>query len=361
LGKGDKYVVISRNHPYILAVNLGREKIFVGDVLLLSGRSVLARLIRMIEGTSFDHVAMVAPPNFDDPLYGSASADDRTDELWMCDVSFMGGRWIPLSAYEEKLEAVAVRRHLSPVTGVVERAIDIAQRTGGYAWDRMLYLTVIAATRWTHKLAALDDKQSMIVTYAFYGVIDQLRKASQEVVGERRVCTEILVESFDDYSQEPPFAHLGLYIPPIDHRGLLWWAAGIETFADFLRNQPAPPVQSPLDVQVDNAPASEDALSLIHELATIGGTSFAGVTEPTEAQLRQVILDGTRYALSELTGSPELLGIDALTDPRKLAWYLLDQIMQRRLVVTPGDLASTPTLVDVGLLDQSLLRKHTDD
>jgi hypothetical protein len=336
---------ISTTHTKILT-----SQLVPGDVLLIAGQSALARMIRMIEGTSFDHVAMVAPPNAADPKYGHACADDRTDELWMCDVGLVGGRWMPVTAYEDSFESIAVRRHRSPVGKAVETAIGIAQRTDAYAWDRMLYLTLIAATRWTYQLASLDDRQSAVVVKAFYGIIDRIVGMETEKVGERRICTEILMESFETTSDVSPHAHLGLYIPSIQHEGLLWWASGLDTFAEFLRSQPVPPERSSIE-RTHNVPDPAVTMAVLHELASTNGVTFPGVSEPGDAELRTIIIDGTALALSRFVQSPTRDGLAALVDPRKLAWNLLDIIMKRRLVVTPLDIAATPTLVDIGILE----------
>ncbi len=323
-----------------------------GDVLLLSGRSALARLIRMIEGTTFDHVGMLAPPNYEDPAYGRGSGDDRTSEPWMFDVSFMGGRWIPLSAYEERLQAITVRRHPLLVQGrdaVVRKAQSIVQATRGYHWERMLYLTMVGATRWTHQLHLLEERHRTTILYSFFGMIAEVQRQHRVPIdGERRVCTELLMDSFDQRSGDGLSPHLGLYIPSVEHHGLLWWAAGIDTFAEFIASQPPPP---PNFFGEEVQPLAD-----LHEVTTSSGLSFPGSPEePTEEQLRTVIIDAVTFAVSELCGGPVQLGMTALTDPRKLAWNLLDQIMRRRCVVTPGDIEATPTLLTVGALDLSAL------
>ncbi len=339
------------HHRMLLTVEVSVDGLQIGDVLLLSGTSVFARLVRLIEDTSFDHVAMVVPANLDDSKFGRGSNDDRTAEPWMADVGFFGGRVLPLSAYDDELLAVAVRRHRLPVGDSPERAVAIANATGGYAWDRLLFLALIGATRWSAKLGELSDRECSAMVRALYEVLAQMSRAQHANV-ERRICTEILTDAFDVHNESLPDApHLGLAIQPVAHEGLLWWASGIESFGEFLRNQPPPRRRGILDRDLDLAPGSNEALALVHELSVRSGLSFAGFVSTNDNELRTIVIDGVRITLDALANGPLRVGAPAVSDPRRLAWFLLDQLMRRRMIVTPADLASTPTLRDVGFLD----------
>ncbi len=357
------------NASYITSVSgkIGLEALRLGDVVLVAGTSVFSRLARMIEGTSFDHCMMVAPPDLLHPKFGQGSSDDRTHEIWAYDVGFFGGRHQPLSAYDDVVSALAVRRHRNPdiAQKVIERGLRITKTTKGYAWDRLLFLSLIGATRWSPALNELDPEKSSAMMKALYEVLAQMHRSIRfDVPGERRICTELITDTFDEFvpavdpKADAPETYLGLVTPGIPHEGLLWWAAGMSTFQDFIARQPPPKRRGILDEDLALAPGSEEALQLVHEAATANGVSFPGFSPVSDAELRAVVIDGVERSLQNLIGQPWCGDLRAATDPRRVAWFLLDTLMRRRAVVTPADLGATKSLVDVGLIDAGEVSWH---
>jgi hypothetical protein len=330
-----------------------------GDILLISGAGVFSRLVGFIEGTSFDHVTIVAPPDLEHPLFGRGAADDRTDEPWMIDIGFDGGRWKPVSAYDDRVRSIAVRRHRVPgASALVPRAISIAQETKGYAWDRLLFLSLVAATRWSMHLNEMGPRMSGAFMQGLFEIMARMRIDATTEGGPRRICTELLSDTFDTClpstaSLGSPDQYLGLVIPPTQHRGLLWWAAGVQQLADFVVDQPPTGRYSVLDTDLSLDPGQQNAAVLLQELAHAGGVSFLGVTEVDEVELRSLVIDGVTYAMDKLMVDFRVGDVDAVLDPRRAAWFLLDQLMRHRFVVTPADIGATKSLVDVGVLDHS--------
>jgi hypothetical protein len=336
-----------------------------GDVLLVAGRSVFSQLVHLIEGSSFDHCLIVAPPDPEHPKFGRDSNDDRTSEIWTYDIGFFGGRHQPLSAYDDIVGAIGVRRHrVSPLNPVVlERAKLITAHTKGYSWDRLLFLSLISATKWSSALTELGPEKSSALVRALYEVLAQMHRSQRfEISGERKICTDLLQEAFDlttsigsEYE-----VYSGLVVPPVPHEGLLWWAAGMSTFEDFLASQPPPKRRGILDEDLAAAPGSEEALQLVHQAATSNGISFPGFMPVDDATLRSIVIDGVGRTLDQLVSQPWRGDVRAASDPRRLAWFLLDTMMRHRTVVTPADIARTDSLVDIGLLDFQAIRwrKH---
>ena len=327
-----------------------------GDLLLVTGGSVFSKLARLIEGTAFDHCLMVAPPNLEDPRFGRGSPDDRTSEPWTFDVGFFGGRHLPLSAYDDTMTAISVRRHryAGDLTASMLRTQTIVTNTKGYAWDRLLYLCLIGATRWSPALCELQPEESSAFVRALYEVLGQMRRAKTfPISGERRICTDIVTEAFDIVSEEPSSEigqYLGIVAPARVHEGLLWWACGVQTFEQFLVTQPPPRRTATLDDDLASAPGSEEALRLVHEAATSNGVSYPGFRPADDATLRAIVVDGVRLALEDLLDQPNLGLLASVTDPRRLAWFLLDILMRKRVVLSPHDLSLTKSFYDVGRL-----------
>jgi hypothetical protein len=335
------------------------EALQPGDLLIVTGGSVFSKLARLIEGTAFDHCLMVAPPKLDHPTYGRGEADDRTNEPWTFDVGFFGGRHLPLSAYDDTMAAIAVRRHRHGGTfdRSMIRARSTVDETKGYAWDRLLYLCLIGATRWSPALCELAPDESSAFVRALYEVLGQMRRSQIHPLqsgGKRRICTDIVSEAFDvveDTSDATkPGAYLGIVAPNRFHDGLLWWAAGVDTFADFLATQPPPRQAAILDDDLAAAPGSEDALRLVHEAATMSGVSYPGFVTADDDTLRAIVIDGVSRSLSDLLQQPDLGLVGSVTDPRRAAWFLLDIIMKKRVVLSPHDLSLSKSFFDLGWL-----------
>jgi hypothetical protein len=332
-----------------------------GDLLLVTGGSVFSKLARLIEGTAFDHCLMVAPPLLDHPTFGRGSADDRTNEPWTFDVGFFGGRHLPLSAYDDTMAAIAVRRHRHNGTfeGSMIRARTVVDETKGYAWDRLLYLCLIGATRWSPALCELAPDESSAFVRALYEVLGQMRRSQMHPLqngGKRRICTDIVSEAFDFVVENEKShkskhgSYLGIVAPNRAHDGLLWWAAGVDTFADFLLIQPPPRRAAILDDDLAAAPGSEEALRLVHEAATMSGVSYPGFIPADDETLRSIVIDGVGRSLSELLQQPNLGLVGSVTDPRRAAWFLLDIIMKKRVVLSPHDLSLSKSFFDLGWL-----------
>jgi hypothetical protein len=335
-------------------MELSIADLYPGDVLLIAGHGALPRLVRMIEGIDFDHVAFVAKPNYEDPTFGSASDDDRTDELWICDIGFRGGRWIPISAYEERIASIKVRRHTLPVDGVMERAHARSRATQHYSWDRLVCMTMLGATRWTGQLANLDTADAFRVARAFFGLCTRLTETADERDSPATgLCTDLMMESFDVNARTAEQTHLGLYLVAPEHQGLLWWAAGVDTLRDFLNKQ-IPASEHP---EVPTAIYPPTFLSTVHELATTAqsGTSSIVPEVHDEETLRCLIVDGVSRSLEQLLGVAAVEGIRGLSDPRLIAWELLDVIMKHRVITTPSDIERSPTLRFVGHLCGSFI------
>ena len=338
-----------------LRARFSDSNLLVGDVVLFTGGSVFSKLVRFVEGTSFDHVALIAPPNVDDEQFGRDRADDRTDELWMVEVGFGGGRWAPISTYDDSVRALSIRRHRTVGAGIgaFQRAKEVAAVTKGYAWDRLLFLSLVGATRWSPGLSELHSREAGAFVRALYEVLGQMRKTGGVSGSNRRICTEVVTEGFDtfgsvDGAQAPYF---GVVVPQRAHEGVLWWATGVEDFGDFLASRPVPRRRSVLELDVDLIPDPSEAGPLLQELAAMNGASFAGMTETSDAQLRELVVDGVSQTLKSLVGDAWTGAITAVSDPRRLAWFLLDQLMRRRLVVTPADIGESKSLYDVGHVD----------
>ncbi len=344
------------NRPRTTAIAVHLDQLCPGDLLLATGGSVFSKLARLIEGTAFDHCLMIAPPDLDHPRFGRGAPDDRTAEPWTFDIGFFGGRHLPLSAYDDTLTAIAVRRHRygGDLTESMIRTQTMVTDTKGYAWDRLLYLCLIGATRWSPELCELAPEESSAFVRALYEVLGQMRRAQMySIPGERRICTDIVVEAFDVVSKEGSDEvgqYLGIVAPSRVHQGLLWWAAGVQTFEEFLVSQPPPRRAAILDEDLAAAPGSEDALRLVHEAATSSGVSYPGFVSANDATLRNIVVDGVRLALQDLLDQPNLGLLSSVTDPRRLAWFLLDVIMRKRVVMSPHDLSLSKSFYDVGRL-----------
>jgi hypothetical protein len=333
-----------------------------GDLLLVTGGSVFSKLARLIEGTAFDHCLMVAPPDPGHPKFGRDSDDDRTHEPWTFDVGFFGGRHLPLSAYDDTMAAILVRRHRynGSFDQSMVRARTAVDETKGYAWDRLLYLCLIGATRWSPALCELAPDESSAFVRALYEVLGQMRRSQLHPLGnggKRRICTDIVTEAFDvvtevtDVSVKgPPGQYLGIVAPNRMHEGLLWWAAGVSTFEDFLTTQPPPRRTAILDEDLATAPGSEEALRLVHEAATATGVSYPGFVPADDDTLRAVVIDGVNRSLNDLLGQTNMGLVGGVTDPRRAAWFLLDIIMRKRVVLSPHDLSLSKSFFDLGWL-----------
>jgi hypothetical protein len=332
------------------------ESLSPGDLLLVTGGSVFSKLARLIEGTAFDHCLMVAPPDPDHPKYGRDSDDDRTHEPWTFDVGFFGGRHLPLSAYDDTMAAIAVRRHRHQgnFDQSMIRARTAVDETKGYAWDRLLYLCLIGATRWSPALCELAPDESSAFVRALYEVLGQMRRSQLNPLasgGKRRICTDIVAEAFDAITAETePGQYLGIVAPNRVHEGLLWWAAGVTTFEDFLTTQPPPRRTAILDEDLAAAPGSEEALRLVHEAATSSGVSYPGFSAADDDTLRSIVIDGVSRSLSDLLDQPNMGLVGSVTDPRRAAWFLLDVIMRKRVVLSPHDLSLSKSFFDLGWL-----------
>jgi hypothetical protein len=327
-----------------------------GDVLLLTGRSVFSRLVAFIEGTAFDHVAIVVPPNFEDPHFGRGSLDDRTNELWMVDVGFDGGRRKPLSAYDDRVLDISVRRHRLPGAGelAATRGVQRASEIESYAWDRLMFLSFIGMTRWSAGLTELSPPLAGAFMTALLELLNRVRIESTEGSKERRICSELIVEAFDAFEpaadRNVPY-HFGLTIPPFNQRGLLWWASGVEMFDDFVSTAPPPRRASVLDndqsLQIDVA----TAVSMLQELSFETGGSFPGLQPFDESVLRNVVIDSAERTLSQLLVDVHVGDLGAARDPRRVAWFLLDKVMRHRVIPTPADIGASKSLFDVGTLE----------
>jgi hypothetical protein len=332
------------------------ESLRDGDIVFVAGRSVFSRLVRLIEGTSFDHCVMIGPPDPAHPKFGRDSNDDRTNEIWAFDIGFFGGRHQPLSAYDDVVEAMAVRRHRSPFLGTefLDRAKSIVQTTKGYAWDRLMFLSIVGATRWSSALTELGPEQSSALVRAMYEVLAQMRRAQKfEINGQRRICTEVVVDSFDytTPANAEYEAYHALTVPSVLHEGLLWWAAGMDTFEQFIATQPPPRRKGILDEDLALAPGSQEALQLVHEAAAINGVSFPGFAPTDDVTLKTVVIDEVRRTLGDLVNESQIGQLGVFTDSRRTAWFLLDTMMRHRVVVTPADLVKTKSLIDVGYMN----------
>lgn len=327
-----------------------------GDVLLIRGHGIWSRLVGVIEGTDFDHVAIVAPPNFDDPVFGRGGMDDRTEEAWMFDVSFGGGRWVPLSSYEDQVRSIRVRRHrLGLDESVVEHLKSTALSTEEYSWERLLTLSLLAVTRWAPQLNEVSPRVAGAFLQGLLEVMARMRMEAAAGPKTRRLCSDLIVDGFHvvgaTSADGRPSSYFGLVVPPTRGHGLLSWAASMQDFDQFVASQPLArrPLVLDTDMAADPGPAALSAL--LHEAAIHAGVSFAGMRDMEEDYLRELVIDGARFALSQLLGQVLIGESKAVTDPRRSAWYLLDQLLRGRYVPTPRDIGETCSLFDAGPLD----------
>jgi hypothetical protein len=332
-----------------------------GDALLLTGRSVFSRLVSFIEGTSFDHIALVVPANLDDPLFGKGAPHDRTSEPWIVDVGFDGGRWKPLSAYDDPPTAVSVRRHRLEDASefAVPRAIAIAKQTDAYAWDQLLFVCLVGITRWSDGLAELGPRLSGAFMTALFELLSRVRiETVSDPSPRRRICGDLVMEAFDvvgnaSSNTRGPAPYFGIVTPPTRQDGLLWWAAGVEKFADFVASDRPQQRSSVLDNDRSPDLGVSGALQLLQELSFETAGTFAGLDEFDEERLRSVVVDGCRRTLRRLVVDVRIGDLDSITDPRRLAWFLLDVMLRRRTVITPADLCVSQSFFDVGRIDLS--------
>ncbi len=277
----------------------------IGDVLLIAGKGSLPRLVRLIEGVDFDHVAIVAPPNLEDVDYGVHTNNDRTQELWICDVGFRGGRWIPISAYEEQIESIQVRRHRLPIGDSVPRALGIAASTPKYDWHRLGFLVLSGVPRWAGALPNPHSTEGIRFARSLLSLFEQVAIADEPTSLKKGLCTDLIVGAFDGYAPQLGNPYLGLNLTPPEQHGLLWWEKGMCVLQEFL-------------------------------------VEFCKTAGSDQEDARNC-------------------GLANLTDPHGVIRQLLDVVLKQRWVVTPADIARTPSLQDVGVVDLGSLVEHRGD
>jgi hypothetical protein len=331
---------------------LDLNEVQLGDVLLFSGVSIWSRLVSFVDGTPFDHVAIVAPANFEHPLYGRGAEDDRTAEPWIIDVSFDGGRWRPLSAYEDRVTGIEVRRHRHPQAPIaVANVITVADETESYAWDRLLYLTLIGASRWSQQVDNLGTIMGGAFMQGLFELLARMRIDMMEGPTCRRTCADLIFEGFDCYGDADERGvqpHFGLIVPHDDQRGLLWWAAGVEKLSDFFHSDPKMFRRPVLDTDMQADPGPAGIAAMLRELAIEGGVSFPGLPDVNEDRLRHLVVDGVDFTLRQLIDETNIGLMDSVSDHRRTAWWLFDRVLRDRYIVTPADVGRTPSLYIVG-------------
>jgi hypothetical protein len=333
----------------------------VGDILMIAGKSVFSRLVRLIENCNFDHVAIVVPPNPDHPIYGVGGPNPCMNEIWITDIGFPGGRWQPLSAYDDTVLSLAVRRHRIPGwrTPVAMRSIEVAQATPAYAWDQLLFLTLVGAPRWTQELRKMRNKDANAFVRGFYELIGAIEKQGDAHLTTRRVCSDLITESCavscarvgDSGIDE---TYYGLVTPTPAHHGLLWWAAGMDELAEFLYSRK--PVRGPSVLEYlftgeNAAPRPHGDHSEESDEVTFPGQGRI----PTE-ELQRILVTTAAKTFGAFLAPPPASELRRASAADRMVLFLLDQSMKHRIVTTPADIVSTPSLYDAGTVDVGSIR-----
>ncbi len=320
------------------------EELREGDVLLFRGRHPLSQLIQLVDGSQFDHVALVDSPS---------GADGPS----IVEIGLLGASSGPLVAYSDQLDQIRVRRHRVPGVGeqVRDRAAALAGQTSGYAFDRFVTLAIASVGRFSPRLAELDLE-------FVRAALDELQKVALHIIGKQvpasaerphRMCVDLVREAFDSLAVLPdadpdaqPF--LGLALPDRQLAGsLLEWAASAVELGEYLEHllDVAPQLAGPM-------PTADEIRLLFAAACGEYGISARIGRDTTDEDLAATSTVFVRR-LADLLGWSDLWRPSG--DLPRSAWLIFGRLLSERVLVSQSDLASTRTLRDVGDLDLSQL------
>ncbi|MGD9751356.1 MAG: hypothetical protein AB7W59_10210 [Acidimicrobiia bacterium] len=315
-----------------------------GDVLLFRGRHPLSQLIQFVDGSWFDHVALVDHPS-------------GPDGPQIVEIGLTGASRGPLVAYLDQLDQIRVRRHRVPGVGaqVRDQALVLHDQTSGYAFDRFVTLAIASVARFSPRLAELDpgfvrDALNELQKVALNIIVKQ---APATVERPHRMCVDLVREAFDSLAVLPdvdpdarPF--LGLALPDRPLAGsLLEWASSAMELGEYLEQvlDAAPRLAGPM-------PTEEELRLLFAAACGEYGISARIGRDATDEDLAATSAVFVRR-LAQLLGWSDLWRPSG--DLPRSAWLVFGRLLSNRVLVSQSDLASTRTLRDVGDLNLSQL------
>jgi hypothetical protein len=317
----------------------------VGDVLCVRSSGPLAELCCLIDGADQDHTMIVT--GFD------------TDGVpIVIDVAFRGFRQIRLTDYENEPGDIMVRRHRVEGAGdfIVANALAYGAQHPTFALDRLGQIIVLSLARLMPKLSEFPPDSAA----RFLDRMHALFAASQHTAGrtDTAVCADIVFAGHDTLCVPSDLTspYLGLVLPQRSVGGLWAWAQSAQSFGDFLiagsqnestrQHGPHPPTRE----------ASENSLiKLEWALYRDAGLSMPRNDEclDTEVSLRRRMLTSTEILA-------RLLGItDAVVAPvpaNVLAMYVLNALLDQRVIISARDIVETRSLRTIGYLTLDELR-----
>lgn len=333
------------------------EHLVPGDVMLFRGSDATSIGIQFVDGSPYDHSAIIAPSPDGDP------------RLHMFDVGFIGANTRPVAEYPrvdapDLPSVILVRRHRVPNGNdvVVRRAREIVADTVGYDFERLLVMVLTGLTRFSPGLWGFGDptKAEEDRAAVFIFNLHQLfRRKARDLNGALRVCSDLVKESFDvfaaDAGSNDPYYGLVFPHEPLD--GLLNWAASFDTLRDWT-NLAA--TQRP---SLNPDPSVEPA-RLMYDLYTQFGLAMSDMRSADQGvstdELRASVRTAADLVLSFLGVRSDKLSIgDAPPEAsRAAALYLFDQFLRRGASISPRNIYSCPSLFDLGYVDMDTLRKQ---
>lgn len=338
-------------------MRITEKKLKQGDVLLYSGTSWIAPLIKKIDGTEVSHAG----------LYLGAG---RVGEAL-----FRGIVENPLSQSIQECKWVKVLRHHASVEGddmkfVIQSAKGFLTQGDRYAFEQILLLAFVCSARKINYTSnPIFRKFAQSVIGRATAILEQFRNENREPM----ICSEFVYRSFDEalspeqdrYSiqigthiakDESPKRRFRLFrkqpkvdnLPPfsaIEPGSLLDSLATYSNDNEMLASSP-PPEYAYDDVKIDYTHEEQELSDLIQQYFEDQDNKNGGFV------CGSIPSENDDVAIDELTQSAQLFAT-LLAESELLANDLFTSSPTQSIspdFVTPGDLLNSPSFEDIGEL-----------
>ena len=284
------------------------------DILMVRGSSPLSSFLRSMDQAEYDHIAMIV------------DVDVASKRVTVADQSFLGFRHFDLGQYEERPEALLVRRHR--ISGgedlIVRRMLEYGASSPVY--DRYALVTIVEDTV-RHLPSLLANKKPKAAAGVISAIADLLSSATPKSAEPAGVCVHPILYAFD--VADPQYAgapYFGLSLSFDERRGLGEWMASWQEFTDRANELPS----------FDPLRLCDSLLGSLDDVDLAAAKRFAMVSALSDTFAGRH--DTRGYGMSD-----RVLACLALS--------LLDRLLRQRVVVTPDDIRRTQSLFDVGHFD----------